>query len=110
MLGDRGFTLIELMITFVIIGVLSAIAVPQFVSYRTRAYNTAARADLKNLVTIHEAYFEEKHKYTDQVSDLEAQGFRGSDGVFTRITATGPHGFTAIAYHGHGDTTYSYLP
>jgi type IV pilus assembly protein PilA len=45
----KGFTLIELMIVIAIIGILSAIAFPQFFSYRQRAYNSAAKATVHNL-------------------------------------------------------------
>jgi type IV pilus assembly protein PilA len=53
---NNGFTLIELLIVVAIIGILAAIAIPQFNSYRTRAYNSSAVSDLKTLETSLEAY------------------------------------------------------
>ena len=61
---DReGFTLIELMIVIAIIGILAAIAIPQFFVYRTRSYNSAARSDLRNAETSQEAYFVDNSTY-----------------------------------------------
>jgi type IV pilus assembly protein PilA len=59
----KGFTLIELLIVVAIIGILAAIAIPQFSSYRAKAYNSAAQSDLKNTKTALEAFFADNQKY-----------------------------------------------
>jgi type IV pilus assembly protein PilA len=54
--SKKGFTLIELLIVVAIIGILAAIAIPQFSAYRARGYNASASSDLRNFKTAMEAY------------------------------------------------------
>ena len=61
--SQKGFTLIELLIVVAIIGILAAIAIPQFASYREKAYNSAAQSDLRNLKTNMESFFADFQKY-----------------------------------------------
>jgi type IV pilus assembly protein PilA len=56
---QKGFTLIELMIVIAIIGILAAIAVPQYQMYRARGFMATVRSDTKNLHTAVQAYIAE---------------------------------------------------
>ena len=61
--NGSGFTLIELLVVIAIIGILAAIAIPQFASYRKKAYNSAALSDLKTAKTTLEAYYADSQYY-----------------------------------------------
>jgi len=63
--NQKGFTLVELMIVVAIIGILAAIAIPQFAKYRARAQNSAALADMRNLKTDLEGYYAEWQEYPE---------------------------------------------
>ena len=104
---NEGFTLIELMIVIAIIGILAAIAIPQFSAYRIRSYNSAADADLRNAATAQEAYYVDKQTYTSAPTELigATYGFYTSQGV----TVTGGAGtaqYTMSSIHSSGDKTW----
>jgi len=96
----KGFTLIELLIVVVIIGILAAIAIPKFANTKQKAYITAMKSDLRNLVTAEEAYFSDSSSYTTTITNLK---FNSSTGVSTPSvtlgTGTQAGGWNATVSH-----------
>lgn len=87
---DEGFTLIELMIVIAIIGILAAIAIPQFNAYRARSYNASSNTDIRNAMTAQEGYYIDKDEYANGANGLAAltanYGLLTSDGSIVRVT------------------------
>ena len=104
--GQKGFTLIELMIVIAIIGILAAIAIPQFTAYRQRGYNASANADVKNAYTAAQAYFSDNPAGTPSLDNLKAYGFNQTKDVTITPTITQSSG-TITAKHAQGPTTYT---
>jgi type IV pilus assembly protein PilA len=61
--AERGFTIIELLVVIIIIGILLAIAVPAYLGFRDRAANTAAQSNLRAALPAAEAYYTDNGTY-----------------------------------------------
>jgi type IV pilus assembly protein PilA len=97
--SESGFTLIELLVVVAIIGILAAIAIPQFSAYRKRGYEAQVKSDLRNAATAQEAYFTQAFTYKPGalVSGTPA-GFNKSDRV-TMTAAVGTGTFVLTGTH-----------
>jgi type IV pilus assembly protein PilA len=98
--------IVSAFIVFMIIGILAAIAIPQFSAYRTRSYNSEAQADMRNLAIAEEAYYVDYSTYTSSVSALSGTyGYMPSSNVNVSLEGT-EIGYTITAYHASGNKTY----
>jgi type IV pilus assembly protein PilA len=99
----KGFTLIELLIVVVIIGILAAIAIPKFANTKSKAYVTAAKSDLRNLVTAEEAFFADSSAYTTIIDNTVHLKYQNS-------TGTTPPAITVGAGYWYATNSHTQLP
>lgn len=103
--SQRGFTLVELLVTVAILGVLSAIAIPQYSGYKAAARDQEANVTMRRVITAQEAYFLEHSSYvscdeTTCSALLPEVGFIPSD-VALSFASTG-NDCIATAMHQNG--------
>ena len=110
----EGFTLIELLIVVVIIGILAAIAIPQFTSTKEKAFDAAAQSDIRNMMTAEEAFFFNNQAYAAVSvaagggADLDGDGtrdFQASTNIALTVTAY-TDGYQITAKHASSPNTW----
>lgn len=113
--NQKGFTLIELMIVVVIIGILAALAIPRFMRSTTKAKMSEARQLLKQIYTMQRAYRQENDTYacnSDVASATDGDAFAeigvevGASARYTYTMAASADAFTCTATANLDDDTY----
>ena len=77
----RGFTLIEILMVMAVLGLLVAIAIPQFMSYRSQAVDAEMKSDLRNTAIAIEAYFAKQTVLPASPAEIAGYGFQPTAGV-----------------------------
>jgi type IV pilus assembly protein PilA len=100
----KGFTIVELLLVVIIIGILAAIAIPRFVESKDKAYVAQMKSDLRNLATYQEQYAADNGgRYFSGTASMGAplNGFHASQNVtITVASAPGPPpSWSAVAVH-----------
>ncbi len=91
-----GFTLIELMVVTVIMGILAALALPRFDSFRERAHYATIGQDFGNLAAAQERHYQLNLEYAVNLVDLD---FTTSTGVQIAVTEASVQGWAATGTH-----------
>jgi type IV pilus assembly protein PilE len=86
---ERGFTLIELMITLVIVAILAGIAIPSYRNYVLRSHRVEATAALLRLAAAQEKFYLQNNTYTTNVGDVNGLAFTDADSTDKYDTENG---------------------
>ena len=103
--GQRGFSLIELLVVILIIGVLAAIALPAFLGQRQKGQDSSAKSAARNLVSAVESFYVTSKTYVGAASDNDVQksGVLGNGNGEASIADATSNGYTLIGQSASGN-------
>jgi prepilin-type N-terminal cleavage/methylation domain-containing protein len=100
----NGFTIVELMVIVLVIGLLASIAIATYPQVRVKAGNAAAISDLKNAAHFQETYFATNETYADQAT-VDAE-FSPTESVTLTVISADDGGYEMSALHAASDVTW----
>jgi len=94
---NKGFSLIELLVAVVIVGILAAIAVPSYQSHIIKASRTAAQTELLELASLQEKIYLNSNAYTTNMTTAYTGNSTGGLGKTTGLTNDGKYTLTVVS-------------
>lgn len=111
--NNKGFTLIELLIVLAVIGILATIAIPQFMQYKQRSYDSTSKVELRHLFVACQAYWGDTRSSNNCSLNIITQasyGFIPSTKVSLSINNGVELNFEAEASHDVSANTFKINP
>ena len=94
---SAGFTLVEILVVIAVIGLLAAIAIPQFITYRSEAIDAEMKSDLRNASIVIEAYYAKQTVLPASLAETVGYGFQSTDGVTVSFVILSPTSYRVTA-------------
>jgi len=94
---DHGFSLLEVLVVMAVIGLLAAIAIPQFMSYRSEAIDAQLKSDLRNAAVAIESYYAKKNVLPASIAETAGYGFQSTAGVTLSLLLVSPTAYQLTA-------------